>query len=84
MKIIRDGNEYELTYLEIHRAYKEQQKEYLINDIKEKADAMGVSLEGVDINRLAHRTEKALDNNDGLWESYWMSIEYTIENTIQN
>ena len=84
MIIKRDGKEYELTDMEMYQTYRAQKREYLANDIKDKAEQMEISLEGVDIERLIDRTEKGLDNNDGLWESYWMSIEYTIENTVQN
>ena len=84
MIIKRDGKEYKLTDMEMYQTYRAQKREYLANDIKDKAEQMEISLEGVDIERLIDRTEKGLDNNDGLWESYWMSIEYTIENTVQN
>ena len=84
MKIIRNGIEYELTATEEYEIYKQCKREYLIEDIKEKAEEMEYDLTGVDIERLADRAEKNLGNNDDMYESYWMSIEHTIENTIQD
>lgn len=67
------------SQIDEYAVYRKCKREYLIEDIKEKAEDMEYDLTGVDMERLADRAEKALGNNDSMYESYWMSIEYTIE-----
>lgn len=73
-----------LSDIEEYDVFRKCKREYLIEDIKEKAEEMECDLAGVDMERLADRAEKTLDNNDSMYESYWMSIEYAIEETTQN
>ena len=73
-------DEHELNGKDEDTIYRKVKREYLIEDIKEKAEDMEYDLTGVDMERLADRAEKTLGNNDSMYESYWMSIEYTIEN----
>ena len=40
---------------------------------------MDVDLEGKDLDRIIDRVEHGLDNNEGLWESYWLTIENVLE-----
>lgn len=84
MKIIRDGKEYELTNEEMYEAYQEEKRAYLIEDILGKAEDMEIKIDNDIIGIIADRAERTLDHNDSWYESYWMSIEYAIENTIQN
>ncbi len=84
MKIIRDGMEYELTETEVHDAYREKKRRYLIEDILCRAESMDIELSNDEIEKIANRAENTLDNNDGWWESYWLSIEFAIATTIQN
>ena len=79
MKIIRDGKEYELTHTEMYDAYRACKRELLIDDIKSKAIEMELDVPGNDFERIADIAEKGLDNNDSLWESYLMTIEYALE-----
>jgi hypothetical protein len=60
-------------------AYKRYKRYLLVEDIKAKAIEMGIDLEGKDINLIADRVQHGIDNNDGLWEHYWLSISYTLE-----
>ena len=59
--------------------YRKCQRELLIEDIKSKAIEMEVDIESIDIDSVADRAERAINNNDYLWESYWMDIEYAIK-----
>ena len=59
--------------------YRKCKRELLIADIKSKAIEMEVDIESMDIDCIADRAERAIDNNDYLWESYWRDIEYAIE-----
>lgn len=79
MKIIRNGIEYELTGMELDAAYRECKHNYFVEDIKSKAEDMGIDLTGKDVDEIADIAEDGLHNNDSLWESYWMSIEYALE-----
>ena len=79
MKIIRNGIEYELTHEEMREAYLETKFEYLKDDIKCKAEEMDIKLSDELVEDIADRAEKWLGNNESLWESYWMTIEYALE-----
>ena len=79
MKIVRNGIEYELTGTELYDAYRECKREFLIDDIEEKAREQEIDLTNADINEIADKAERAIDNNDYLWESYWRDIEYALE-----
>ena len=80
MTISRNGIVYELTHTEMYDAYRACKREFLIEDIKSKAIEMGIDLDDVDIDTIADRADRAIDNNDYLWESYWRDIEYALEN----
>ena len=80
MKIRRDGIEYELTYEEMRKAYDELDEFYIIEDIKsryEKEDMPGITYQ--DLQEIARRINRTLENNDSYWESYWLSVKYTVE-----
>lgn len=60
----------------VHRKCK---RELLSDDIQNKAHEMDIDLEGKDIEQIVLRVEHGLDNNEGLWESYWLTIEDVLE-----
>ena len=68
--------EFENEAYVVHRKCK---KELLIEDIKSKAIEMGIDLTDKDISAIADRVQNGLDNNDGLWECYWLAIGYELE-----
>lgn len=80
MTIVRDGVVHELTHTEMYDAYRACKRALLIEDIKEKAIEMEIDLDDEDIDVIADRADRAIDNNDYLWESYWRDIEYALEN----
>ena len=84
MKIIRDGKEIQLTDDEIFNAYKEYHHDCLKEDVLSKAEEMEVEIPDDLLNRVLYRADKTLDNNDSHWETYWMSIEYAIEDVLEN
>ena len=84
MKIIRDGKEIQLTDDEIFNAYKEYHHDCLKEDVLSKAEEMEVEIPDDLLNRVLYRADKTLDNNDSYWETYWMSIEYAIEDVLDN
>ena len=59
--------------------YRKCKRELLIEDIKAKAIEMEIDPENIDLEKIADRAEHTIDNNDNLWESYWMCLEYALE-----
>lgn len=60
----------------VHRKCK---RESLSDDIQNKAWEMDIDLEDKDLERIIDRVEHGLDNNESLWESYWLTIEDVLE-----
>lgn len=79
MKIVRNGVEYELTLRELDAAYRECKHDYFVEDVKSKAEDMGIDLTNKDIDDIADCAEDALSNCDSYYEDYWMCIEDAIE-----
>lgn len=81
MTIVRNGVEYELTGTELYEAHEEYERDCLIEDIKAKAEEMGIDLTDKNLDDIAYFAERAIDRNDYLWESRERDIEYALENT---
>lgn len=84
MKIIRDGKEFELTLNEMHQAYEEYKLDCMIDDVRGEYE-QGEYDADLSEDQLKEIAEWALHNlgkNDGYYESYWMSVEYTISQYI--
>ena len=82
MTIVRNGVEIELTRMEEVEVYRKVKRDFLIEDLKSKAIEMEYDPDDFtdeEWDRLADYAERSIDNNDSLWESYWMSIEYAFE-----
>lgn len=60
----------------VHRKCK---RVLLTDDIQNTAFEMDIDLEDKDLELIALKVERALDNNEGLWESYWLTIESVLE-----
>ena len=71
MKIIRNGQEFELTAEEMRQAYYEMKDEYTIEDIRSRYNVPNEKID--DVLWLFGST---IDNNDSFWDSYWSTIEY--------
>ena len=74
MKIIRNGQEFELTVEEMRQAYYEMKDEYTIEDIRNCYD-----MPDDKIDEALTIFERIIGNNDGFWDSYWSMIEYIAE-----
>lgn len=79
MKIIRNGIGYELTREEMREAYEIMKSEYLREDIKFMADEKEINLPDDTMDYIIGKVEKSLGNNDSYMESYWITIEYVLE-----
>lgn len=68
--------EFENEAYVVHRKCK---RILLTDDIQNKAFEMDIELEDKDLEQIAIKVEHGLDNNEGLWESYWLTIEDVLE-----
>ena len=74
MKIIRNGQEFELTSEEMRQAYYKMKDEYTIEDIRSRYD-----MPDDKIDEALMIFERVIGRNDNFWDSYWSMIEYVAE-----
>ena len=74
MKIIRNGQEFELTSEEMRQVYYKMKDEYTIEDIRSRYD-----MPDDKIDEALTIFERVIGNNDNFWDSYWSMIEYVAE-----
>ena len=74
MKIIRNGQEIELTSEEMRQAYYKMKDEYTIEDIRSRYD-----MPDNKIDEALTIFERVIGRNDNFWDSYWSMIEYVAE-----
>ena len=74
MKIIRNGQEIELTSEEMRQAYYKMKDEYTIEDIRSRYD-----MPDDKIDEALTIFERVIGRNDNFWDSYWSMIEYVAE-----
>lgn len=86
MKITRDGKEFELTFSEMIQAHEEYEFDCMVEDVRSKYedDDYGVELSEEQIKKVAMFAANNLSKNDSYFEAYWMSVEYTLNNYINN
>lgn len=86
MKIYRDGKEFELTFSEMIQAYEEYKFDCMIEDVKSQY-AQGeydVELTEEQIEEIAMFAVNNLSKNDSYFEAYWMSVEHTLDDYIDD
>lgn len=71
MKIIRNGQEFELTSEEMSEAYYEMKDEYTIEDIRTI-----YNMPDDKIDEALWLFESTIGGSDSYWDSYWSMIEY--------
>lgn len=71
MKIIRNGQEFELTSEEMRQVYHEMKDEYTIEDIRSRYD-----MPDDKIDKALWLFESTIGSNDSFWDSYWSTIEF--------
>ena len=74
MKIIRNGQEIDLTSEEMRQAYYKMKDEYTIEDIRSRYD-----MPEDKIDEALTTFERVIGSNDNFWDSYWSMIEYVAE-----
>ena len=70
MKIIRNGQEFELTSAEMRQAYYEMKEEYTIEDIRSQ-----YNMPDDKITEALMLFEGFIDDDDDFWDSYWSMIK---------
>ena len=71
MKIIRNGQEFELTLEEMRQAYHEMKEGYTIEDIRSR-----YNMPNNKITEALMLFEGMIDSNDSFWDLYWSTIEF--------
>ena len=71
MKIIRNGQEIELTPEEMRQVYYKMKDEYTIEDIRSR-----YNLSDDKIDKALTIFERVFGCNDSFWDSYWSMIEF--------
>jgi hypothetical protein len=86
MKIIRDGKEFELTFSELISAHEEYEFDCMIEDVRNQYEQgeYDIELSEEQIREVAGYALRTLSNNDSYFESYWLSVEYTLDDYINN
>ena len=86
MKIYRDGKEIELTFSEMIQAHNEYEFDCMIADVKSVLESgmRDITLSDKQIEEVASSALHNLGKNDGYYEAYWMSVEYTLDYYIDN
>ena len=86
MKIYRDDKEYELTFSEMVQANEEYKLDCMIEDIKEQYEngEYNVELTEEQFEEVARFALRTVSKNDSYYETYWMSVEYTLNDYIDN
>lgn len=81
MKIVRNGIEIELTWAEMREIYEFMKRDYIKDDIVFKLEETGIELDDDEIENIVEIVESGLSHNDSYWESYWLTIEYALNET---
>ncbi len=86
MKIYRDDKEIELTFSEMIQAHEEYKLDCMIEDVKSilEGGTRDVELSAEQIKEVAIDAVHNLGKNDSYYEAYWMSVEYTLDDYINN
>jgi hypothetical protein len=88
IKRIVDGKEIEfkLTTREIIQAHEEYELDCTIDDVTSiyEQGEYDVDLSEEQLEEVAKLALHNLSKNDGYYESYWMSVEYTIDQYIDD
>lgn len=86
MKIYRDGKEFELTFSELMQAHEEYKLDCMIEDVKYvyEQSEHEVYLSEEQIREMAIQALHNLGKNDSYFEAYWMSVQCTLDDYIDN
>jgi hypothetical protein len=88
IKRVVDGKEmeFELTVSELIQAHEEHQLDCAVDDVISicEENEYDMTLSDEQLKEVAKLALRNLSKNDGYYESYWMSFEYTLEEYIDD
>lgn len=86
MKIYREGKEYELTFSEMIQANEEYKLDCMVADVKSQYEQgeYDVDLTEEQFEEIAMFALNSVSKNDSYFEAYWMSVQYTLDDYIDN
>lgn len=76
MKIIRNNQEFELTFSEMMQAYEEYRFDCAVEDIKGLCEQADIKLTDAEISNVARNALAGLGKNDLYFEAYWDTFQY--------
>ena len=86
MKIIRNGQEIELTPKELQQAYEKQHREYFgidVCDILQKKYNIDPNRGDIDWEEIATDAQDLLANDDYYYECYWDAVHTSIKQYLK-
>lgn len=84
MKIYRDGKEYELTFSEMIQANEEYELDCAMEDVRSLFGPETPDLSDDKVRDIASQAMHNLGKNDSYFEAYWMTVQYTLDDYINN
>lgn len=79
MKIIRNGEAFELTFTEIIQAHEEYELVCAMEDVRSMIESEHPNLSDDEVRKIAKQAIRNLTKNDNYYESYWLSVKYTLD-----
>ena len=85
MKIRRNGQEFELTFLELMDAHNEYELDRMIEDVEStyQQEDETIELSESDIKEVAMWAKHNLTKNDSYYDAYWESVKSTLKEYMQ-
>ena len=84
MKIFRNGEAFELTFTEIIQAHEEYELECAMEDVRSLIGPETPSLSDCQVKQIARDAIRNLGKNDSYYESYWLTVEYTLDQYVKD
>lgn len=84
MKIFRNGEAFELTFMELIQAHEEYELDCAMDDVRSLIGPETPKLSDEQVREIAVQAVHNLSKNDSYFESYWMSVKYTLGDYIDN
>ena len=84
MKIFRNGEAFELTFTEIIQAHEEYELECAMDDIRSLIGPETPRLSDKQVKEIARLALRNLNKNDSYYESYWLTVEYTLDQYVKD
>lgn len=86
MRIIKNGQEFELTREEMMFIHEVVEARYRLEDIMQRVQDMEYDIPNIEehMEAIDSYVQKYLSNNDSYWSAYWHTIDYAIEEYMED